>query len=50
MTRINHDRPWSSRRTSEIACATNLIIVPLFSTGRLGPTRVTLPAGSGGIR
>jgi mRNA interferase MazF len=28
----------------------DLIVVPVFSTGRLGPTRVALPAGSGGLR
>ena len=27
----------------------DLIVVPLFSRGRLGPTRVALPSGSGGI-
>jgi mRNA-degrading endonuclease toxin of MazEF toxin-antitoxin module len=28
----------------------DLIVVPLFSTGRLGPTRVPLPARAGGNR
>lgn len=28
----------------------DLIVVPLFSRGRLGPTRVELPAGAGGTR
>ena len=28
----------------------DLIIVPLFSIGRLGPTRVPLRTGSGGLR
>ena len=28
----------------------DLIVVPAFSTGRLGPTRVPLTAGDGGIR
>jgi mRNA interferase MazF len=28
----------------------DLIVIPLFSTGRLGPTRVPLPARAGGIR
>ncbi len=27
----------------------DLIVVPLFSRGRLGPTRVALPAGAGGV-
>lgn len=27
----------------------NVIVVPIFSRGRLGPTRVALPAGAGGI-
>lgn len=27
----------------------DVIVVPVFSRGALGPTRVTLPAGSGGI-
>jgi mRNA-degrading endonuclease toxin of MazEF toxin-antitoxin module len=26
------------------------MVVPVFSSGRLGPTRVELPAGSGGLR
>lgn len=29
--------------------ADDLIVVPAFSRGRLGPTRVALPAGDGGI-
>ena len=28
----------------------DLIVVPVFSTGQLGPTRVTLPARSSGLR
>ena len=28
----------------------DVIVVPLFSAGRLGPTRVQLPAGAGGLR
>jgi mRNA interferase MazF len=28
----------------------DLIIVPIFSTGRLGPTRVPLAQGAGGLR
>jgi len=28
----------------------DVIVIPVFSRGTLGPTRVTLPAGSGGIR
>lgn len=28
----------------------DLIVVPVFSAGRAGPTRVSLPAGSGGLR
>ena len=28
----------------------DLIVVPIFSAGRLGPTRVPLPAGAGGLR
>jgi mRNA interferase MazF len=28
----------------------DLIVIPLFSTGRLGPTRVPLPARAGGLR
>ena len=28
----------------------DVIIVPLFSRGRLGPTRVAIPAGTGGLR
>ena len=27
----------------------DVIVVPIFSRGRLGPTRVVLPAGEGGI-
>jgi mRNA interferase MazF len=27
----------------------DLILVPLFSSGRLGPTRVRLPAGAAGV-
>ena len=27
----------------------DLIVVPIFSTGRLGPTRVPIAAGSGGL-
>lgn len=27
----------------------DLIVIPIFSRGRLGPTRVRLPAGQGGI-
>ena len=27
----------------------DLIVVPLFTRGRLGPTRVALPAGAGGV-
>ncbi|TMF14711.1 MAG: type II toxin-antitoxin system PemK/MazF family toxin [Chloroflexi bacterium] len=28
----------------------DLIVVPVFSGGQLGPTRVRLPAGAGGLR
>lgn len=28
----------------------DLIVVPVFSAGRIGPTRVSIPAGSGGLR
>ncbi|MDP8907530.1 MAG: type II toxin-antitoxin system PemK/MazF family toxin [Chloroflexota bacterium] len=28
----------------------DVIIIPIFSAGRVGPTRVALPAGAGGIR
>ena len=28
----------------------DLIIIPLFSTGRFGPTRVPIPGGAGGLR
>src|SRR2546421_12271445 len=28
----------------------DLVIVPIFSTGRLGPTRVPLPSLAGGLR
>jgi mRNA-degrading endonuclease toxin of MazEF toxin-antitoxin module len=28
----------------------DLVIVPIFSTGRLGPTRVPLPSRAGGLR
>lgn len=28
----------------------DLIVVPVFSAGRPGPTRVSLPAGAGGLR
>jgi len=28
----------------------DVIVVPLFSTGRVGPTRVTLASGVGGLR
>ena len=28
----------------------DLIVIPVFSTGRLGPTRVPVPAGTGGLR
>jgi mRNA-degrading endonuclease toxin of MazEF toxin-antitoxin module len=28
----------------------DLMVVPLFSVGRLGPTRVPVPAGAGGVR
>ena len=28
----------------------DVIVVPIFSTGRLGPTRVPLASGAGGIR
>lgn len=28
----------------------DLIVVPIFSAGRLGPTRVPLPGGAGGLR
>ena len=28
----------------------DLIVVPVFSGGQLGPTRVPLPAGAGGLR
>ena len=28
----------------------DLIVIPLFSLGRLGPTRVPLPARTGGLR
>ncbi len=28
----------------------DLMVVPLFSSGRPGPTRVELPAGAGGVR
>jgi mRNA interferase MazF len=27
----------------------DLIVVPLFSSGRPGPTRVAIPAGAGGV-
>jgi len=27
----------------------HVIVVPIFSSGRLGPTRVALPAGTGGL-
>ncbi|MBJ7608130.1 MAG: type II toxin-antitoxin system PemK/MazF family toxin [Candidatus Dormibacteraeota bacterium] len=27
----------------------DLIVIPVFSRGRLGPTRVALPAGAGGL-
>ena len=27
----------------------DVIVVPIFSRGRLGPTRVALPAGTGGV-
>jgi mRNA-degrading endonuclease toxin of MazEF toxin-antitoxin module len=30
--------------------ADDVIVVPIFSAGRLGPTRVPLAAGTGGIR
>jgi mRNA-degrading endonuclease toxin of MazEF toxin-antitoxin module len=29
--------------------ADDVIVVPAFSRGRLGPTRVALPAGTGGV-
>jgi mRNA-degrading endonuclease toxin of MazEF toxin-antitoxin module len=32
-----------NRRTDDV------IVIPVFSSGRLGPTRAALPAGSGGI-
>jgi len=28
----------------------DLIVIPVFSTGKTGPTRVPLPAGTGGLR
>ena len=28
----------------------DVIVIPIFSTGYLGPTRVSIPAGTGGIR
>ncbi len=28
----------------------DLIVVPFFSSGRFGPTRVPVPAGTGGVR
>ena len=28
----------------------DLIVIPLFSAGKAGPTRVPLPAGAGGLR
>lgn len=28
----------------------DLIVVPVFSTGRLGPTRIQVSAGAGGLR
>jgi mRNA-degrading endonuclease toxin of MazEF toxin-antitoxin module len=28
----------------------DLIVVPVFSGGQLGPTRVAMPAGAGGLR
>jgi len=28
----------------------DLIVVPLFSTGKSGPTRIALPSGAGGLR
>ena len=28
----------------------DVIVVPIFSAGRLGPTRVSVPAGVGGLR
>jgi mRNA interferase MazF len=28
----------------------DLLVIPIFSTGRSGPTRVALPSGQGGLR
>lgn len=36
-------------RTARNLNADDLVVIPIFSRGGLGPTRVLLPAGTGGL-